>query len=339
MPAPDLPPLEQLHAAARVVRIPLITRFRGITEREAMLFDGPSGWGEFAPFGEYPPAEAARWLAAAVEAGWGTWPEPVRAVVPVNAIVPAVGPAAAAALVRGSGGCRTAKVKVAEPGQSLDEDVARVEAVAGALAADGPGGRVRVDANGAWTVAEAVAALPELVAAAGGADAFEYAEQPCATLAEQAEVRRRVDVRLAVDEGVRKAADPAHVEGLRAATDFVVLKVAPLGGVRAASRAAAVYGLPVVVSSALETSVGLSAGVAMAAALPRLDHACGLGSGLLLAGDVVADAARLLPVGGSLPVSRPTPDPGLLAALAVAGDRERWWRSRLDAAYGIMAAR
>jgi O-succinylbenzoate synthase len=339
MPVRDVPPLARLQAVARVVAVPMVTRFRGLTTREAMLFDGPSGWGEFAPFVEYPPAEAARWLAAAVEAAWGRWPAPLRASVRVNAIVPAVDPGEAARLVRDSRGCRTAKVKVAERGHSLDEDIARVVAVAAALAEAGTGGRVRVDANGAWTVAEAVTAVPELVAACGGPDAFEYAEQPCATLAEQAEVRRRVDVRLAVDEGVRKAADPRHVAGLREAADILVLKVAPLGGVAAALHIAAAYGLPVVVSSALDTSVGLAAGVAMAAALPELDLACGLGSGRLLARDVVGAATRLLPVDGALAVTRPVPDPGLLDELVVGPERERWWRSRLDAAYEIMAAR
>ena len=339
MPAQEVPPLARLQAAARVVRVPLVTSFRGVDAREAMLFDGPSGWGEFAPFLEYPPSEAARWLAAAVEAAWGSWPAPVRDRVPVNAIVPAVGPEQAAQLVRDSGGCRTVKVKVAEPGQSPAEDVTRVAAVAGALAEGGAGGRIRVDANGGWSVSEAVAALPVLVAAAGGADAFEYAEQPCATLAEQAEVRRRVDVRLAADEGVRKAADPLRVAGLREAADVLVLKVAPIGGIGPALRAAAAYGLPVVVSSALDTSVGLAAGVAMAATLPRLEHACGLGSGRLLGRDVVADEARVLAAEGSLPVTRPEPDAGLLIELAAGPDRERWWRSRLDAAYEIMAGR
>ena len=337
-----LPSAAELLACAHVVRLPLVTRFRGLTEREVMLLCGPSGWGEFGPFVEYPPPEAARWLAAAVEAGWSGWPAAGRPSVPVNAIVPAVGPAAAADLVRDSGGCRTAKVKVAERGQCLDEDVARVAAVRAALDAedpDGPSGLVRVDANGGWTVAEATSALPELVAAAGGPSGFEYAEQPCATLAEMAALRRLVDVPLAVDEGLRKAADPAHVAGLREAADVLVVKVAPLGGVRPALELARRHGLPVVVSSALDSSVGLAGGVALAAALPELPYACGLGSGRLLAADVVAAPQRLLPVQGRLQVSRPVPDPDLLAGLAAPDERQRWWRSRLVAAHEIMAGR
>jgi len=335
-----LPPLEELQARAHVVRVPLVMRFRGVVERELLLLDGPCGWGEFSPFVEYGSAEASRWLAAAVEAGWGTWPDPRRGTVPVNAIVPAVDPAAAATVVRGSGGCRTAKVKVAEPGGSLGDDVARVAAVAAALAETGPDGRLRVDANGAWSVTQAVEALVELAAVtrSGGA-ALEYAEQPCATLSEQAEVRRRVDVPLATDEGLRKAGDPSRVQGLREATDVLVVKVAPLGGVRPALAAAHAYGLPVVVSSALDSSIGLAGGVALAAALERLDHACGLGSGRLLATDVVADPDRVLPVDGCVGLGRPRPDPARLAGLRADPGCEARWRSRLADAYAIMAGR
>jgi O-succinylbenzoate synthase len=325
------PLLADLQDVLHVVALPLSTRFRGVEVREVALLDGPTGWGEFAPFLEYPPAEAARWLAAAVEASWGGWPSPVRDRVPVNAIVPAVGPEQAAELVRSSGGCRTVKVKVAEHGQTLADDVARVAAVRGALDADGPGGRVRVDANGGWSVPEALVALGALAPLG-----LEYVEQPCRTLTEQAALRRQVDVPLAADEGVRKAADPLHVQGLKEAADLVVLKVAPLGGVRAALRVADAAGLPVVVSSALDSSVGLASGVALAAALRTLPFACGLGSGRLLSADVVRD--RLLPEEGSLPVTRPEPDPELLVRYAVGTDRLAWWRSRLSAAYEIMTA-
>ena len=337
-----LPSAAELLASAHVVRLPLVTRFRGVTEREVVLLSGPAGWGEFGPFVEYPPPVAARWLAAAVEAGWSGWPAGSRTSVPVNAIVPAVDPAEAADLVRSSGGCRTAKVKVAEPGQSLDQDLARVAAVRAALdadEADGPPGLVRVDANGAWTVAQAAAALPELVGAAGGHGRLEFAEQPCSTLAEMAALRRLVDVALAVDEGLRTADDPAQVAGLREAADVLVVKVCPLGGVRPALALARRYGLPVVVSSALDSSVGLAGGAALAAALADLPYACGLGSGRLLGADVVAASERLLPVQGRLAVHRPVPDPDLLSQLAAPPDRQRWWRSRLAAAYEIMAAR
>jgi o-succinylbenzoate synthase len=333
-----LPSLDELQDCAHAVRLPLVTRFRGVVERELVLLDGPHGWGEFAPFLEYDPAESSRWLRAAVEAGWESWPAPLRNRVPVNAIVPAIGPDDAAKLVRDSGGCRTAKVKVAEPGQPSADDLARVRAVATVLADGGDGARVRVDANGAWTPEAAATALDALrTAATDGGATLEYAEQPCATLAEQAELRRRIDVPIATDEGVRKAGDPAHVEGLLDATDVLVLKVAPLGGVARALEVARAYALPVVVSSALDSSVGLAAGAALAAALDSLDHACGLGSGRLLAADVVAEGDRVLPVDGHVAVGRAVHDPDLLVRYRAGRGRETWWRSRLADAYAIMA--
>nr|WP_268246031.1 o-succinylbenzoate synthase [Nonomuraea spiralis] len=277
-----------------VFRIPMRTRFRGQTVREGVLLHGPAGWGEFSPFPEYGPRECARWLACAREAAFEGWPEPVRDSVPVNATVPAVDPEQAHELVRRSG-CDTAKVKVAERGQTFAEDLARVEAVRDAL---GPSGRLRVDVNGAWEVGEAVTRIKRL-------DRFglEYAEQPCATLEELAAVRRAVDVPIAADESIRRAEDPLRVRAAEAA-DIAVVKVQPLGGVRAALRVVESCGLPAVVSSAVETSVGLAAGVALAAALPSLPYACGLGTMSLLAGDVVAES--LVPVEGRLPVRRPS---------------------------------
>jgi len=286
---------------ARAFRIPLRDRFRRVDHRAGMLVQGPAGWGEFSPFPEYPPAVAGRWLGAALEAATLGWPAPVRDRVPVNTTVPAVGPERARELVLASG-CTTAKVKVAVPGQAEADDLARVEAVRDAL---GSAGRVRVDANGAWDVDTAARMLRLL-------DRWdlEYAEQPVATLADMAALRSRVDVRLAADESVRTAQDPLRVAGLGAA-DLVVLKVQPLGGVWPALRVAEACGLPAVVSSAVETSVGIAAGVALAAALPELPYACGLGTVPMLAGDVVADP--LVPFGGTLAVRRPPVD---LAALA-----------------------
>ena len=301
--------------------MPLRTRFRGITVREGMLIEGPRGWGEFCPFPEYGDVEARAWLAAAVEQAVAGWPAPVREVVPVNVTVPAVDPDRAHALVTRSG-CRTAKVKVADHAASLPDDLARVEAVRAAL---GPGGRVRVDANGAWEVDAAVRAVRALDRAAGG---LEYVEQPCATIEELAAVRRRVDTPVAADESIRRADDPLRV-AVAGAADVAVLKVAPLGGVRRALRVAEAAGLPCVVSSALETSVGLAAGLALAGALPALDLACGLGTAALLAADVVTEPA--LALDGLLPVPRtpPVPDPALVDAHPAAPDRARWWRARL----------
>jgi o-succinylbenzoate synthase len=327
----DIPSLPELRAAARVVAIPLTTRFRGISVREAVLFEGPVGWAEWAPFVEYGSMEAARWLAAALEAGWHGLPPVRRASVPVNAIVPATDPVTAGMLVRDSGGCRTAKVKVAEVGQTIDADIARVHAVRVALDDAGPDGRIRIDANGGWTVDEAVVALAPLVEFG-----LEYVEQPCATLAELADLRRRVSVPLAVDEGLRKSADPWRVQGLREAADVIVLKVAPLGGVRAALALADVCGLPAVVSSALDTSIGLAAGAVLAGALPELPYACGLGSGRLLASDVAVE--RVLPVGGMVSTDPPAVSTELIDAVAASPDRRRWWMDRLADAYAALLA-
>jgi O-succinylbenzoate synthase len=309
----------------RVFSIPMTTRFRGITVREGALIEGAAGWGEWSPFVEYPPVEAEAWLRCAEEAAAGDWPDPVRSRVPVNATVPVVSPQAAHDLVVRSG-CGTAKVKVADPGAPLADDLARVEAVRDAL---GPGGRLRVDANGAWDVDTAVAAIRALDLAAGG---LEYVEQPCASVEDLAAVRRRVEVPIAADESIRRAADPYRVRDLEAA-DIAVLKVQPLGGVRACLRIAEDIGLPVVVSSALETSLGLAAGVALAAALPSLEHACGLATRALLTGDVAAP--ELVPVGGELAVVVPTLVPDLADAVAASDDRVAWWEDRLAAVRAV----
>jgi len=300
----------------------MVTRFRGITVREGVIFEGPAGWSEFSPFLDYDNTESAPWLAAAIASAQIDWPTPLRDVIPVNCTVPAIGPEAAARTVLASNGCRTAKVKVADPGQSLADDIARVEAVHDAL---GPGGRIRVDVNGLWSVDEAIAGIAQLDRAAGG---LEYVEQPCRTVEELAIVRRKVNVPIAADESIRKAADPMRVVELDAA-DIAVLKVQPLGGVQACLRIAEQIGIPVVVSSALETSIGLAAGIALAAALPDLPYACGLATMSLLTADVVADP--LVPVDGVLPVGRTVADPERVAAVAADEETTARWTARFDA--------
>jgi O-succinylbenzoate synthase len=331
--------LAELQDTAYVVRLPMRVRFRGLMEREALLLHGPSGWGEFGSFVEYDDVESARWLAAALEAGWGQWPSARRAAVSVNATVPAVPAAHVAGVLARFPGATTAKIKVAEPGQSLAEDIERVAATVDALG--GSPARVRVDANGGWTVDAALAALPRLAAAAGGGT-FEYAEQPCATIAELAAVRTGLaragaEIRIAADESVRKAEDPLRV-AVAGAADVVVVKVAPLRGVGPALEVARIlgaeHGLPVVVSSALDTSVGIGAGLALAAALPDLPFACGLATVGLFATDVTADP--LAPRDGSIGVRRAAPDPDRLAALAVSGERESWWRERLSRCHAVL---
>lgn len=296
------------------------TRFRGIDVREGVLLRGDAGWGEFSPFLDYDDAESVAWWHAAREAADVGFPAPMRERVPVNVTIPVVSPERAHELVRASGGCTTAKVKVAEPGELLAGEVARLEAVRDAL---GPAGRIRIDANGAWDVDTALARLPVLDRAAGG---LEYVEQPVASVPGLAEVRRRQDVPVAADESVRRAEDPLAVARAEAA-DILVLKVQPLGGVRACLRIAEATGLPVVVSSALETSVGLAAGIALAAALPELPFACGLATAQLLTGDVVG--APLLPEGGAITVRRPEPDAAALAAARAEAETAARWSARV----------
>jgi O-succinylbenzoate synthase len=303
-----------------VFDIPLATRFRGIRRRRGLVWRGEAGWGEFSPFEDYAPADCVPWLRAAREAADQGFPPPVRSTVPVNATVPAVGPVEAAALVEAAGGVRTVKVKVAEPGQTADQEADRLAAVREAL---GPGGLIRIDANGAWDQDTAVERIKRLDRAAGG---LEYVEQPCAATDDLAAVRRRVATPIAADESIRLAADPLEVVRLEAA-DIAVLKVQPLGGVRACLNLAAELGLPAVVSSAVETSIGLSLGVALAAALPRLDHACGLGTAQLLAGDLAVPGCRVQD--GGLAVGRVSPDPQALARWAPSQATRTRWLERL----------
>ncbi|MBB1483846.1 o-succinylbenzoate synthase [Tessaracoccus sp. MC1865] len=299
-----------------VYDIPLTVRFRGISHRSGVLFEGPAGWAEWSPFPEYDDAEAAAWLRAAMEMAEEGYPAPVRDTVPVNGIVPGLPPEQAAARAVASG-CSTIKIKVAASGERIDDDIARVAAVHAAL----PGAKLRVDANGGWSLEEAAAALREL-------DPFglEYAEQPCATVEELAALRRLdLGTPIAADESIRRAGDPLRVKRAGAA-DIAMLKVQPLGGVRACLRLAEELAMPVVVSSAVETSVGLRAGLALAAALPELPHACGLETARLLDGDVTA--SPLHPVDGVLPVRPVVVDPALLERYAAGPELTRFWLDR-----------
>lgn len=328
-----LPPLVDVLDGLRVVSIPLHTRFRGIRRREIALLQGPVGWGEFSPFLEYEPAEAARWLAGGISSAWYPWPQPVRADVPVNATVPSVDAARVPEVLAHYDGCGTVKVKVAEKGQDLQQDLDRVAAVRAAV---GPDAHVRVDANGAWSVADAKDALSRL-----SAYDLEYAEQPCATAPELREVRLAlarsgVAVPIAADESIRKAEDPIRVARLEAA-DIAVIKVAPLGGVERALEIAHDCGLPIVVASALDSSVGMAAGVALAAALPELPYACGLGTIELFDGDVTRD--RLVPRHGTIAVRRAQVDPDALDRWAAPSDRVDWWKDRVHACHDVLRAR
>lgn len=326
-----LPSLDRLLASAHVVCLPMRVKFRGIMQREALLLEGPLGWGEFCPFPEYGDAEASRWLASAVEAGWQGFPAPLRNVIPVNATVPAVPADRVPEVLARFGRVDAVKVKVAERGQTLDDDIARVAAVRNAL----PDAAIRVDANGGWDVPTAVEALTRLSAVG-----LEYAEQPVPDIEGLAEVRRQLraagsPVLIAADESVRKEDDPLRVARAGAA-DLLVVKVAPLGGVRRALDIVAQAGLPAVVSSALDTSVGIRAGLALAAALPALPYACGLGTVSLLAADVTRDS--LVADDGAIRLREVSADAGLLEEFAAPADRRDWWLDRLRRVHAVLAS-
>ena len=313
------PSLDELLDRLHVVALPMRVKFRGITVRELALIDGPAGWGEFGAFLEYGPAEAAAWLAAGIEAAYTPPPPTRRDRIPINATVPAVAVVQVPEVLARFPGARTAKVKVAEPGQTLADDVARVNAVREQVPT------VRVDANGGWSVAAAAEAARALTADGP----LEYLEQPCATVPELAELRRLVDVPIAADESIRKAQDPLHVVRSGAA-DIAVLKVAPLGGITKLLDIAEQIDVPVVVSSALDSAVGIGRGLLAAGALPKLRHACGLGTGGLFLEDVVEPVT---PVNGYLPVVAVAPDPARLEALAAPPERRTWWIDRIKACY------
>ena len=323
-----LPELADLLEDAHVVALPMRVRFRGITSREAVVLRGPTGWTEFSPFVEYDDAEAAAWLRAAIDFGWAQH-EPAADSVAVNATVPAIAPDAVAGLLARYPGCTTAKVKVAEPGTTVDDDVARVAEVRRIMGADA---RVRVDANGLWTVDQAAVALERLAPFD-----LQYAEQPCRTVPELAALRARLsglDVPIAADESVRKAADPLAVARAGAA-DVLVVKAQPLGGITAARAIVAEAGLPCVVSSALDTSVGLGMGAFLAADAMSPGYASGLGTAAMFESDV--SGTPLLPVDGRVPVRRVEVSRELLARNAASPGRNAWWRARLERVHAVLA--
>lgn len=329
----DLPPevaqvLERIDRVL-VYRTSLTHRFRGITQREGLLLRGAARWAEASPFWDYDARESARWLQAALADASREAMPLQRRQVPVNVTIPVVEPAVAAQLVKDSGGCHTAKVKVADPRSTLGEDCARLEAVRAALVDSLPAGaqpRIRVDANAAWSREEAVPAITALDRAAAG---LEYVEQPCVAVEDLAWVRRRVKVPIAADESVRRASDPLAVARAEAA-DLLVVKVQPLGGSAQVEKLVSETGLPVVVSSALDSSVGLANAARLAATLKSLPFACGLGTGRLLVGDV--STRRVLPVRGTVTVFDPVVDEASVRDPNTGGGAEliRAWTERLS---------
>ena len=317
--------LNDVLASARVVSLPLRTRFRGVTDREVMLFEGPNGWSEWSPFLEYQDAESSVWLAAALDFAFAEQPPLLRDRVAVNATLPAVTADQIEKTLKRFGSFRTLKIKVAEPGQTIKDDLDRLWAALDLY----PEARIRLDANGGWSVAQALqvaAALDERGVA------LDFLEQPVQTLAEMIELKgelanRGLSVLIAADELVRKSTDPlavAHAGG----ADVLILKAQPLGGVSKALELAAQANLPVAVSSALESSVGLAMGLALAATLPEQSFESGLGTAALLAGDVTREP--LLPADGWLEVRRPAVAPMQLDIFRAEDHRTDWWIERFE---------
>ena len=325
------PALTDLLASARVVSLPLRTKFRGVVDREVMLFEGPNGWAEWSPFLEYPDDEAAVWLSAAIEFAYGKTPTALRDRIPVNATLPAVAPDQVAAVLARFGSFSTVKIKVAEPGQTPGQDVDRIVEVRKLF----PEAKIRLDANGGWSPELSFSFIKAL---AGQGIELEYLEQPCKTIDELARLRQMIadssfNVPIAADESVRKASDPMLVVEAEAA-DILVLKAAPLGGISRAMEIARGAGLPVVVSSALDSSVGISMGAHLAAALPDLRFDCGLATASLLAGDVTRQP--LLPVDGFIDVRRVEIDQQKLDVFEAEDHRIDWWVDRLDRAFKLI---
>ena len=306
--------LDDLLATLRVITIPTRTNFRGVTYREVALIQGPQGWGEFSPFLEYDDNECAPWLASAIEAATVARPERFRNEIAVNGTIPELNDKKEIeALMRTYSGAKTFKVKV---GNNLTEDVMRVARVF----SNAPKAAIRVDVNGLWSVDEA---LTNLYAYYEEIGPLEYVEQPCATIEELRELKRRIKIplRIAADEVIRKATDPFKVD-LTDAADIVMLKVQPLGGIRRSLEIAQHHGLPVVVSSALESAIGIEYGLELAASISDLNLDCGLATGSLLTRDVAEHKI----VDGKIALGQISPQ---LDGLDVSPDRFEWWKNRI----------
>ncbi|MFM2136985.1 MAG: hypothetical protein RJA84_113 [Actinomycetota bacterium] len=306
---------QQLLETLRVIALPTKTNFRGITVREVALFKGEYGWAEFSPFLEYDDAEAAHWLVSAIEAATTPRPQLFRTAVAVNGTIPALNDAnQIKGIVESFPGVKSFKVKV---GNNPAEDLARINEIRQLR----PDTKIRIDVNGLWNVDQAEQFLNTI-------GDIEYVEQPCATIEELRELKKRTSVKIVGDEIVRKAGNPFDID-LTGAVDYLMLKVQPLGGIKRAHAIAEHHKLPVVVSSALESAVGIKYGLELAASFNEMNFDCGLGTGSLLAKDV----AQLQIVDGKIEISEFEPQ---LDGLDVAPDRYEWWKNRIMRTAGLL---
>ena len=312
----------ELFSTMRVVALPTKTNFRGINIREVALFQGEAGWGEFSPFLEYQPSECVPWLRSAIEAATKPWPELKRKKIKVNGTIPALNvPSDIERIVETFPGVNTFKVKV---GDNLSEDIARLTHVRSLR----PNAKLRIDVNGSWSVATAITNLRSIYENIG---AIEYVEQPCQSVEELCELKAelKVDIPIAGDEVLRKSADPFKVD-LSGAVDLLALKVQPLGGIASALKLAQQHNLPIVVSSALESAVGISHGLALAASFNEMNFDCGLATGSLLS----ANVGDLPIVNGEIEVKRIEPN---FEGLEVSPERYKWWQDRLMKTWELIA--
>jgi len=299
-----------------VVAIPTKTDFRGINIREAFLFRGSQGWSEFSPFIEYDDAESSTWLKAAIEGAYKPWPELKRTKVSINATLPRIASEKVASFMSNYSGCTTVKMKV----NNFEDDADRLEALLDFM----PEAKVRLDVNGGWSLAQARAYIHDYFMRFG--NVFEYIEQPCMELSDIAELKQEIPMKIALDESIRKFLD-SDFKDISEIADVAIMKWAPSGGIESARKIIAEIGLPAVVSSALDTGIGISHGLALAASLPELDFACGLGTTALFVGDITDPSPR--PIDGEIEVKAIAPKPELLEKYAASAERKLWWENRV----------
>ena len=316
--------LEEALASLRVLALPMRTTFRSLDIRETALFKGENGWGEFAPFVEYSDQESLQWLESAIEAADKALSPALRESIPINATVPASNDEAEIEqILSWYPGVDTAKIKV---GTGIKEDLARIAAVRKHL----PKAKIRIDVNGSWSVKEALSNIIAIYEVTG--DLFEYVEQPVASLDELKQLKEgmSVDVKIAGDEVLRKAKDPFAIS-LDGEIDILMLKVSPLGGIKRAMDLASHHKLPVVISSALESAVGISYGLALAARVPNLDYACGLGTSALFNQDV----SDIPIVNGAIKATNYPIDLDRVERYELKGERLEWWRNRISRVWNL----
>ena len=316
--------LEEALASLRVLALPMRTKFRSLDIRETALFKGENGWGEFAPFVEYSDQESLQWLESAIEAADKALSPALRESIPINATVPASNDEAEIEqILSWYPGVDTAKIKV---GTGIKEDLARIAAVRKHL----PKAKIRIDVNGSWSVKEALSNIIAIYEVTG--DLFEYVEQPVASLDELKQLKEdmSVDVKIAGDEVLRKAKDPFAIS-LDGEIDILMLKVSPLGGIKRAMDLASHHKLPVVISSALESAIGISYGLALAARVPNLDYACGLGTSALFNQDV----SDIPIVNGAIKATNYPIDLDRVERYELKGERLEWWRNRISRVWNL----